>query len=109
MRFDLPNPEMKLKPGMFVDVEQRLDLGEGIVVPDSAVLDSGRQQIVFVEPEAGRFEPRLVVVGWRGDGKARLLSGVAEGEVVAVRANFLLDSESRLRAAIAGLSGGARP
>lgn len=109
-RFDLANPDLVLKPGMFVDVELDVDLGEGIVVADSAVLDSGLRQIVFVETGAGRFEPREVQVLWRGDGKARLAPGVvAAGERVAVRANFLLDSESRLRAALEALGGAPPP
>lgn len=110
VRFDLPNPEMKLRPGMFVDVEQSIDLGEGTVVPDSAVLDTGLRQIVFVETAPGRFEPRLVSVLWRGEGRAQLApGGVAEGERVAVKANFLLDSESRLRSALAALVGEGVP
>jgi len=105
-RFDLANPGLVLKPGMFVDVELEVDLGEGIVVADSAVLDSGLRQIVFVETGPGRFEAREVKVLWRGDGEARLAPGsVMAGERVAVRANFLLDSESRLRAALEALGG----
>jgi RND family efflux transporter MFP subunit len=108
VRYDLANPDLALKPGMFVDVEQRLEVGEGVVVSDLAVLDSGRQQIVFVERAPGRFEPRRVSVLWRGEGRALLAPGaVAEGESVAVKANFLLDSESRLAAALAAL--GASP
>jgi len=108
VRFDLANPGLELRPGMFVDVEQEIDLGEGTVVADSAVLDSGRRQIVFVETGAGRFEPRVVQVLWRGDGRAQLAEGgVSPGERVAVKANFLLDSESRLRGAMAALGGGA--
>lgn len=107
VRFDLANPEMKLRPGMFVDVEQTIDLGVGVVVPDSAVLDTGVRQIVFVETAPGRYEPRLVTVLWRGEGKAQLAAGaIGEGERVAVKANFLLDSESRLRSALAALAGG---
>lgn len=104
VRFDLANPGLVLKPGMFVDVELEVDLGEGIVVADSAVLDSGLRQVVFVETGPGRFAPREVRILWRGDGLARLAPGaVAAGERVAVRANFLLDSESRLRSALEAL------
>jgi RND family efflux transporter MFP subunit len=110
VRFDLPNPGLRLRPGMFVDVEQELPLGEGLVVPDSAVIDSGVRQVVFVETVPGRFEPRPVEVLWRGDGKARLADGpVAAGERVVVKANFLLDSESRLRAAVAAVAGKPAP
>jgi membrane fusion protein, copper/silver efflux system len=104
-RIELPNPGMVLKPGMYVDVTPDLETQEGVVIPDSAVLDTGVRQVVFVEKD-GAFEPREVRVGSRGDGKALILEGVAAGERVAVRANFLLDSESRLRDAVAG--GGRR-
>ena len=71
-------------------------------MPDSAVIDTGTRQVVFVETAPGRFAPRDVTVALRGDGQAVIRSGLAAGERVAVSANFLLDSESRLRDAIAG-------
>ena len=108
-RIDVANPDMLLKPAMFANVELLVDSGEGIVVPDSAVMDTGDRQVVFVDV-GGRFDPRRVEVGVRSDGRAQILSGIAEGERVVVRANFLLDSESRLRAAISGMDGeGAHP
>jgi len=102
VRLEFPNPGLALKPGMYVDVSPDFETREGIVIPDSAVLDTGVRQVVFVE-KAGAFAPREVRVGSRGDGRVLILSGLAAGERVAVRANFLLDSESRLRAAIAAL------
>jgi RND family efflux transporter MFP subunit len=96
-RIELANPGLVLKPGMYVDVTPELTVRTGVVVPDSAVLDTGVRQVVFVEKN-GAFEPREVRVGSRGGGKALILQGIAAGERVAVRANFLLDSESRLRA-----------
>lgn len=102
-RIELANPSLQLKPGMYLDVTPELETQEGVVVPDSAVLDTGLRQVVFVA-RGGAFEPREVRVGMRGGGEAAILSGVAAGERVAVRANFLLDSESRLRAAVAGMS-----
>ncbi len=102
-RIELANPSLQLKPGMYLDVTPELETQEGVVVPDSAVLDTGLRQVVFVARN-GRFEPREVRVGLRGGGEAAILSGVAAGERVAVRANFLLDSESRLRAAVADMS-----
>ena len=100
VRIEFPNPGLVLKPGMYVDVTPELEAREGIVVPDSAVIDTGVRQVVFVEHD-GAFVPRQVRVGSRSEGKALILSGLEEGETVAVRANFLLDSESRLRDAIA--------
>jgi RND family efflux transporter MFP subunit len=100
-RIEFANPGLVLKPGMYVDVTPDLETQTGVVVPDSAVLDTGVRQVVFVEQD-GAFEPRDVRVGSRGDGKALILAGLAAGERVATRANFLLDSESRLRDAVAG-------
>jgi len=112
-RLEFPNPGLALKPGMYVDVTPDLGAQSGIVVPDSAVIDTGVRQVVFVQ-QGGTFEPREVRIGSRANGKAVVLSGIAEGERVAVRANFLLDSESRLRAAIQALppaapTGGGAP
>ncbi|KAB2963233.1 MAG: efflux RND transporter periplasmic adaptor subunit [Thermoanaerobaculia bacterium] len=101
VRFDIPNPELDWKPGMFVDIELAGQPREALVVPDAAVLDTGERRLVFVEVEPDRFEPREVGVGERRGGRAEILSGLATGERVATRANFLLDSESRLRAAFA--------
>jgi RND family efflux transporter MFP subunit len=101
VRFNFPNPGLKLKLDSYVNVEIPVQTDEGAIVPDSAIMDTGVRQVVFVNPREGRFEPRLVKVGIRADGRAQILSGVAPGERVAIKANFLLDSESRLRAAIA--------
>lgn len=106
VRFEFPNPGTALKPGMFANVELGADSMEGVVIPDSALIDTGERQVVFVAKGGGMFEPREVKVGVRSGGKAVVLSGVAAGEQVVIRANFLLDSESRLRAAIAGMGAG---
>jgi len=81
---------------MFVDVELGIDLGEGVLLPTSAVLDSGLRKTVFVETSPGRLEPRDVETGEASGGRIQIVRGVAAGERVAVRANFLLDAESRL-------------
>jgi len=100
VRFDVANRDLAWRPGMYTDVV--LELGEvtGILIPDSAVLDTGERRIAFVETGPGRFEPREVGVALRREGQAVVTSGLAAGEKVATKANFLLDSESRLRAAI---------
>ena len=88
---------------------------EVVTVPDSAVIDSGTRQVVLVALGEGRFEPRDVKLGTRGEGFVEVLSGVKDGETVVTRANFLIDSESNLRAALGGfnadknLSGGGAP
>jgi RND family efflux transporter MFP subunit len=107
VRFEFPNPGLRLKPQMYASVSLDLHGVIGVVIPDSALIDTGVRQIVFVDAGDGSFEPREVTVGVRGDGKAQILSGVKAGENVAVGANFLLDSESKLRAALARMTGGA--
>jgi multidrug efflux pump subunit AcrA (membrane-fusion protein) len=99
VRLELDNPGLALKPGMFADVELDAQVAEGVLVPDAAVLDAGTRQIVYVKTGEGRYAPRQVTVGVRNGGQAQILSGLKAGEVVVDRANFLLDSESRLRAA----------
>jgi RND family efflux transporter MFP subunit len=104
VRFDFDNPGLSLKPDMFVNVEMTLRAAPALTIPDNAVIDTGVRQVVFVDRGGGVFVPREVRVGTRSDGRAEVLSGLAEGEHVATRANFLLDSESRLRAALAATS-----
>ncbi len=100
VRFDFPNPELKLKPQMYADVTLALAQAEGVTILDSAVIDTGVRQIVFVETAPGTFEPRAVKIGVRGADQVQIVAGIKEGEKVVVKANFLLDSESRLRAAL---------
>jgi Cu(I)/Ag(I) efflux system membrane fusion protein len=105
VRIELANPQNQLKPGMYGTVQ--IDAGakrEVLTVPDSAVIDSGTRQVVLVSLGEGRFEPRDVKVGSRGGGFIEVLSGVKEGESVVTRANFLIDSESNLRAALSGFN-----
>lgn len=99
-RFELPNPGFTLRPGMFVDVELGIDLGAGVLVPASAVIDSGLKKTVFVEDGAGQLEPREVETGERSGDAVLIVRGVAAGERVATRANFLLDAESRIRGVV---------
>jgi RND family efflux transporter MFP subunit len=97
VRFDFDNRDLSLKPGMFVDVAIDVEPQNGIVVPDSAVIDTGVRKVLYVDLGDGRFAPREVQVGLRTEGQAVILSGLAAGEKVAVKGNFLLDSESRIR------------
>jgi Cu(I)/Ag(I) efflux system membrane fusion protein len=100
VRFEFDNPGLALKPGMYANVELDAQVVRGVLVPDESILDTGPRQIVYVKTGEGRYEPRQVKVGVRSGGQAQILSGVKAGEAVVDRANFLLDSESRLRAAI---------
>jgi Cu(I)/Ag(I) efflux system membrane fusion protein len=104
VRVELANPGYLLKPEMFAQVE--LPVGEKtrvLTVPDSAVIDSGTRRIALVQVQEGRFEPREVRLGAHGNGYVEVLEGVAEGEQVVVVANFLIDAESNLKAAIDGM------
>jgi Cu(I)/Ag(I) efflux system membrane fusion protein len=111
VRIELANPDFALLPDMFVDAE--IDTGNPqavLAVPDSAVLDTGSRQAVFVDKGEGRFEPRDVKIGHRGGGYVEIREGIAEGEPVVVAANFLIDAESNLKAALKGFSdAGDRP
>ncbi|HYG66906.1 MAG TPA: efflux RND transporter periplasmic adaptor subunit, partial [Anaeromyxobacteraceae bacterium] len=102
VRLAFPNPEMKLRPGMFGDAFLALDAAEGLVVPREALVDTGDHQYVFVAQGEGRFVPRVVRIGGRGEDAVEILEGVTAGERVVTTANFLIDSESRLRAAVQG-------
>ncbi len=106
-RFEFQNSDFSLKPEMFVNVSMRIFTPESVVIPDSAIMNTGLRQIVFVGIGGDRFEPREVKTGYRSIGLAQVISGVKAGERVVVRANFLLDSESRLRAAILQSAGAA--
>lgn len=108
VRFDFANPDLKLKPQMYVDVTLDLAKGAGVTIPDSAVIDSGVRQVAFVETGPGSFEPREIKSGVRGNGRIQVLAGVRAGERVVIKANFLLDSESRLRAALNAMTGGVK-
>jgi RND family efflux transporter MFP subunit len=108
VRVELANPGQRLKPAMFAQVE----LGVGgkspvLSVPDSAVIDSGTRRIVLVQVGEGRFEPREVELGARAESYVEVLKGVRDGEPVVVAANFLIDAESNLKAAVGGLGGHA--
>ena len=107
VRVEVGNPDGRLKPGMYATVSIAIDLGPRLVIDDQAILDTGTRQLVFVALGEGRFEPREVTLLWRGDGEAVVLSGLDEGERVVTSGNFLVDSESRLRAALSQPAGGA--
>lgn len=103
VRIDLPNTNNLLKPGMFAQLElPTAAKGAVVTVPNSAVIDSGTRQIVLVQAKEGRFEPRDVKLGARSDDRVEVIEGVREGEQVVVAANFLIDAESNLKAAVGG-------
>jgi Cu(I)/Ag(I) efflux system membrane fusion protein len=105
VRVELANPGQLLKPAMFAQVEMQAGAKAAVLtVPDSAVIDSGTRRIVLVQVKEGRFEPRTVKTGARSDNYIEVTEGVKEGEQVVVAANFLIDAESNLKAAIGGLA-----
>jgi Cu(I)/Ag(I) efflux system membrane fusion protein len=104
VRVELPNPDGLLRPAMYANVELKVGPGgTALTVPVSAIIDSGTAQRVIVQQEEGRFEPREVKLGLRGDDYVEVREGVKEGEQVVVSANFLIDSESNLKAALGGM------
>ena len=107
IRVEFPNPGLELKPDMFADVVLHADLGTRLSIPDSAVLETGTRSIVFVESEEGVFEPRQVEIGLRLESGYEVLKGLTVGERVVVSGNFLIDSESKLKAALAGMTAAA--
>ena len=108
VRVELANPGGLLKPGMFAMVELAVGGKAPVLsVSDSAVIDTGTRRLVLVQLDAGRFEPREVEVGARGENYVEIVKGLKAGEMVVVAANFLIDAESNLKAAIGGM--GAPP
>jgi Cu(I)/Ag(I) efflux system membrane fusion protein len=105
VRLELANPDGALKPGMFADVMLERPLGRVLSVPEDAILTTGTRSIAFVARAGNRFEPREVQVGARVGGRYQVISGLEPGEEVVTQANFLVDSESRLKAALGEMTG----
>lgn len=105
VRFELDNPDEKLKPDMYANVELRVDLGTRLAIPQEAVIESGQKQVVFLHHGGGRLEPRLIKTGIKTGEWYEVLEGIQEGEHVVTSANFLIDSESRLKAVVEGMGG----
>lgn len=107
IRLEFSNAQLRLKPDMFVNVTLRVNLGTQLVVPEDALLDTGTEQYVFVDKGSGNFEARLVKAGPQAGGFYGIQSGLKAGERVVTSANFIIDSESRLKGAFGNL--GAPP
>jgi Cu(I)/Ag(I) efflux system membrane fusion protein len=97
VRFIVPNPGEHLKPEMFTKVEIRIGLGKRLVIPEDAFIDTGTKQLVYVDKGDGYFEPREVKLGMRAQGLAEVIEGLKAGEKIAGSANFLIDSEAKLK------------
>jgi RND family efflux transporter MFP subunit len=103
VRLEIDNPRGLLKPGMFAEVAIPVASHPALSIPISAVMDSGVRQIVLIQLAEGRFLPRVVQLGRQSDHYVEVKSGIQEGEEVVVAANFLIDAESNLKAALSGL------
>ncbi len=109
IRIELPNPEELLRPDMYADVEIATGSASPVLtVSSSAVIDSGERQLVLLDKGDGRFEPRPVKLGRRGDGRVEITEGLSGSDKVVVSANFLIDAESNLKAALQGLTSGEK-
>jgi RND family efflux transporter MFP subunit len=108
VRIEIPNPEDKLKADMYATMEIASPLGPRnvLAVPESAVIDNGVRQVVLIDHGEGRFEPRAVKLGERADGYVEVNDGIKADERVVISANFLIDAESNLKAALSGFGGG---
>jgi Cu(I)/Ag(I) efflux system membrane fusion protein len=110
VRVELSNPQLLLIHDMYVDAE--IDIGRSdavLAVPESAVMDTGSRQAVLIDKGEGRFEPREVKLGHRGEGYVEVREGLAEDDPVVTSANFLIDAESNLKASLKGFAEGAQP
>lgn len=100
VRIDVENPDSKLRPEMYVDVELPLDLGTGLAVPVGAILPTGLRNIAFVDKGEGRLEPRFVELGGKFGGVYEVKSGLKADERVVTSANFLIDAEAKVQGAL---------
>jgi Cu(I)/Ag(I) efflux system membrane fusion protein len=100
VRIDIPNPDFRLRPGMYVNAELGMDMGEALTVPVSAVMPTGTRNLVFVDRGEGRIEPRVVQLGYKYADIYEVQSGLQENERVIASANFLISAESKVQGAL---------
>jgi Cu(I)/Ag(I) efflux system membrane fusion protein len=100
VRIDVENSDLKFRPDMYVDVELKLDMGEGLAVPVPAVLPTGKHNILFVDKGGGKLEPRVVELGRKYGDFYEVKSGLKENERVVTSANFLIDAEAKVQGAL---------
>ena len=105
VRVELDNADEKLKPDMYANVELQADLGTKLAIPQEAVIESGQKQVVFLHHGGGRLEPRLIQTGAKTGAWYEVIEGLKEGDHVVTSANFLIDSESRLKAVVDSMGG----
>lgn len=105
VRFEVPNPGERIKPSMYANVELKIPLGRRLAVPRDAVLESGERHIIFIHHGGGKLEWRNAALGVQAGDWIEIREGLKEGEHIVTSANFLVDSESRLKSAIGGMAG----
>ena len=105
VRFEIPNPHESLKPEMYANVEIKIRIGQKLTVPDGAIIDTGIRQIAIIDKGNGYFEPREVKVVRGTEHYYEVIKGLKAGERVVTSANFLIDSESKLKEAVGGMAG----
>ncbi len=105
VRFEFQNPQEKLKPEMYANVEIKVHLGKKLAVPEGAIIDTGVRQVAIIDKGNGYFEPREVKVGSKVEGYYEVIKGLKAGERVVTSASFLVDSESNLKEALGGMAG----
>jgi len=108
VRFTLANPDLKLRPQMYVDIEMTIDMGEALSVPVSAVLPTGTRNLVFMDKGDGMLEPRFIELGRKYGDHYALLSGLEENDRVVASANFLIDAEAKVQGALKNWSDGVK-
>jgi len=102
VRIDLQNPELRLRPGMYVNADLSVDLGEGVTVPINAVVPTGSRNFVFLDRGNGKLQPRSIQLGSQAGEAYQVLGGLKEGDRVVASANFLIDAESQVQGALQG-------
>jgi Cu(I)/Ag(I) efflux system membrane fusion protein len=100
VRIDIPNTDLRLRPGMYANVELTVDMGEGLTIPVSAVMPTGERALVFIDKGDGRLEPRFIDLGGTFDDRYQVKGGLREGERVVASGNFLIDAESQVQGAV---------
>jgi len=104
VRFEFPNPQDKLKPEMYANVEIKVHLGRKLAVPEGAIINTGIRQMAIIDKGNGYFEPREVKIGSKVDDYYEVINGLKAGERVVTSASFLVDSESNLKEAMGGMA-----
>ncbi len=102
VRIDLQNPDLQLRPGMYVNADLSVDLGEGLTIPINAVVPTGSRNFVFLDKGNGKLQPSMVQLGSQVGDAYQVLSGLKEGDQVVASANFLIDAESQVQGALQG-------